>query len=211
MSSSSTVSGTIVIQDRSRVFRESLSYLLEQPPHGFIAHVLGDSGSLTDVVRTSGAIACVFEAADVPWDVSDVVDRLRTDPVVRLVGTIPQEQRRADSIEGVHLVRRTATIEEFMAALTGDGEWAHDEWYPYLRSTQELANALSKRELQVLALISGGATSARIGERLRISPKTVENHRQAIYTKLDVQSQSHAVSVAMRSGLLGHATGVDDR
>ena len=37
-----------------------------------------------------------------------------------------------------------------------------------------------------------------------ISAKTVENHKQRVFRKLDVQSQSHAVSVAMRLGLLNH-------
>jgi DNA-binding CsgD family transcriptional regulator len=35
-----------------------------------------------------------------------------------------------------------------------------------------------------------------------ISPKTVENHKQRIFSKLGVQNQAHAVSVALRQGLL---------
>jgi DNA-binding CsgD family transcriptional regulator len=37
---------------------------------------------------------------------------------------------------------------------------------------------------------------------LNISPKTVENHKQRIFRKLGVQNQAHAISVAMRSGLM---------
>ena len=61
--------------------------------------------------------------------------------------------------------------------------------------------------LQVLALISGGSTTSQIAERLGISAKTVENRRQALFAKLGVQNQSHAVAVAMRTGLLGVGTG----
>jgi len=66
------------------------------------------------------------------------------------------------------------------------------------------AEVLTKREMQVLALISGGLTTQQIAERLGISAKTVESRRQALFAKLGVQSQSHAVSVAIRAGFLGN-------
>ena len=62
---------------------------------------------------------------------------------------------------------------------------------------------LTTRELQVLALISGGLTSPQIAERMGISAKTVESKRQALFAKLGVQNQSAAVAAAIRRGLLG--------
>jgi DNA-binding CsgD family transcriptional regulator len=35
-----------------------------------------------------------------------------------------------------------------------------------------------------------------------ISPKAVEHHLQRIFSKLGVQNQAHAVSLAMRRGIL---------
>jgi len=64
---------------------------------------------------------------------------------------------------------------------------------------------LSPREREVVALVSSGLTASQIATELCISTKTVENHKQRVFRKLDVQSQSHAVSVAMRLGLLGSA------
>jgi DNA-binding CsgD family transcriptional regulator len=37
---------------------------------------------------------------------------------------------------------------------------------------------------------------------LEISHKTVENHKQRIFGKLGVQNQAHAVSVAIRTGVM---------
>ena len=37
---------------------------------------------------------------------------------------------------------------------------------------------------------------------MRVSHKTVENHKQRIFGKLGVQNQAHAVSVAFRKGYL---------
>ncbi len=64
---------------------------------------------------------------------------------------------------------------------------------------------LTPREREVVSLVSSGMTANQIAAELRISTKTVENHKQRVFRKLDVQSQSHAVSVAMRLGLLGPA------
>jgi DNA-binding NarL/FixJ family response regulator len=64
---------------------------------------------------------------------------------------------------------------------------------------------LTPREREVVALVSSGLTASQIAAELQISTKTVENHKQRVFRKLDVQSQSHAVSVAMRLGLLGTA------
>jgi DNA-binding NarL/FixJ family response regulator len=67
------------------------------------------------------------------------------------------------------------------------------------------APRLTPREREVIVLVSSGLTASQIASQLRISTKTVENHKQRVFRKLDVQSQSHAVSVALRLGLLGPA------
>ena len=61
---------------------------------------------------------------------------------------------------------------------------------------------LTGRELEVLSLVGAGLTSNGVSHRLHISSKTVENHKQRIFAKLGVQNQAHAVSVAMRAGLM---------
>ncbi len=69
-------------------------------------------------------------------------------------------------------------------------------------STAPGRTVLTTRELHVLHLVGAGYTSREISGRLDISHKTVENHKQRIFGKLGVQNQAHAVSVAMRAGLL---------
>ena len=59
---------------------------------------------------------------------------------------------------------------------------------------------LSKRELEVLALISQGRTNREIGERLFISQKTVGVHVGNILAKLGVSGRVEAAAVAIRLG-----------
>lgn len=56
---------------------------------------------------------------------------------------------------------------------------------------------LSKRELEVLALIIGGKANKVIASDLRLSPKTVEAHRAAIMRKLGVHSTAELVRIVM--------------
>jgi DNA-binding NarL/FixJ family response regulator len=61
--------------------------------------------------------------------------------------------------------------------------------------------ALSDRELQVFELIGEGLTVREIAERLYVSPKTVEFHRERIRDKLQLQNSTalsrHAIAWAL--------------
>ena len=60
---------------------------------------------------------------------------------------------------------------------------------------------LSGRELQVLHLIVDGNTSAQVGERLGLSPKSVDTYRSRLMTKLGIDDLPHLVKFALRHGL----------
>jgi two-component system response regulator NreC len=64
------------------------------------------------------------------------------------------------------------------------------------------AQDLSSREQEVLALTAEGYSSREIGERLFISPKTVDTYRARIMEKLGLNHRSELVRFALRTGLL---------
>jgi two-component system response regulator DegU len=72
------------------------------------------------------------------------------------------------------------------------------------RSSAEDKQALqfSKRETQVLELLSEGKTNRNIGESLFISESTVKFHVHAILNKLDASNRTEAVSIAAQLGLV---------
>jgi two-component system response regulator NreC len=61
---------------------------------------------------------------------------------------------------------------------------------------------LSSREQEVLALTAEGFSSREIGEKLFISPKTVDTYRSRIMKKLKLNHRSELVRFALRVGLL---------
>lgn len=70
------------------------------------------------------------------------------------------------------------------------------------RSRPEGELSLTPREIEILALITRGASTTRIGAELYISVKTVKNHLASIYEKLDVTDRTQAVLSALRLGLV---------
>ena len=61
---------------------------------------------------------------------------------------------------------------------------------------------LTQRERDVLRLVAQGYTAPEIGERLFISPKTVDTYKQRIQEKLGLQHRSDYVQIALRLGIL---------
>jgi len=61
---------------------------------------------------------------------------------------------------------------------------------------------LTDRERDVLRLIAAGYTAPEIGEKLYISPKTVDTYKQRINEKLGFQHRADYVKMALKLGLL---------
>ncbi len=63
-------------------------------------------------------------------------------------------------------------------------------------------DTLTNRERQILQLSAYGFTSIQIADKLSISPRTVETHRQNMMHKLKLQNQTELVLYAVRKGIV---------
>jgi non-specific serine/threonine protein kinase len=61
---------------------------------------------------------------------------------------------------------------------------------------------LTRREVEVLALLVSGKSNPAIGEALFISPRTAQTHVTSILAKLGVATRAEAAAVAVRDGLI---------
>ena len=64
------------------------------------------------------------------------------------------------------------------------------------------ADGLTKREREVLAGVAGGLSNRMIGEKLSISPRTVEIHRANMLTKMGANHTSEAIRIAIEAALV---------
>jgi DNA-binding NarL/FixJ family response regulator len=67
---------------------------------------------------------------------------------------------------------------------------------------QSAPGGLTKREIEILRRIAGGATNKQVAEQIFISEKTVGRHLANIYAKLGVSSRTAAVAWAHENNLL---------
>ena len=74
-----------------------------------------------------------------------------------------------------------------------------------LRAAEDAAateDLLSERQVEILQKVANGYGTKQVARDLGITQKTVHNHLNAIYRKLDTQSLTHAVLSAVRLGII---------
>ncbi|WP_433342233.1 response regulator [Micromonospora sp. CA-111912] len=62
--------------------------------------------------------------------------------------------------------------------------------------------ALTRREIEVLALVAEGLSNQAVGQRLHLTEGTVKSHLAHVYAKLGVDSRTAAVAAATDLGLI---------
>lgn len=108
------------------------------------------------------------------------------------------------------LLHRTVAVAPLIAALNAaavglrvlDPALAAEVAAPQAGGVAVLADPLTPREEEVLALLAEGMTNRAIGRSLQISEHTAKFHIQALMGKLGAQSRTEAVVRATRLGLL---------
>lgn len=112
-------------------------------------------------------------------------------------GYIPKRAAPDDLVAAIRVVHQGnvflhATLARFLMhdVLQRDGHGARDE------------DVLSPREREVLTMTAEGQTSREIAQRLVLSPKTVDRHRENIMAKLNLHSRAELVRYAIERGLL---------
>jgi DNA-binding NarL/FixJ family response regulator len=96
-------------------------------------------------------------------------------------------------------VLKNATQEELMEAieLVAKGKtYLSNEVSKVLRKQDDADIVLTRREKEVLELIAGGMTNNEIGEKLFISPSTVDTHRKNLLAKFEAKNTASLIHIA---------------
>lgn len=62
---------------------------------------------------------------------------------------------------------------------------------------------VTKRELQVLRLISEGFSTKEIANSLFVSPETIKTNRSSLLRKFSAKNSSHLITKAIRIKVIG--------
>jgi DNA-binding NarL/FixJ family response regulator len=79
--------------------------------------------------------------------------------------------------------------------------------YVFAEVAQEIAihaaeDPLSDREVEVLRLVAEGSANKAIAHTLSLSEDTIKAHLRSIFSKLDVNDRTQAVTTALRRGII---------
>ena len=69
-------------------------------------------------------------------------------------------------------------------------------------SAQGQAEILTPREREILQLLADGMSNADVAAKLFISQETVKSHVRHILAKLEADTRTHAVAIALREAII---------
>jgi DNA-binding CsgD family transcriptional regulator len=160
-------------------------------------------------------VACIEGIAAI------LINRGHVEQAIRLLGasdaqrktiqTVPTVAERREIEQTLSIARRTLTHSAY------DATWAAGQKLSLEKTTAEalaltenpeviprpaLPFNLTRRELEVLALLCQHLTDPEIAERLFLSPRTASNHVANILGKLGAANRREAIALATRHGLV---------
>jgi len=168
------------------------------------AQISGAREAMALAMRVRALVAIDGEAENLYWKALELhsgTERpMETARTALLFGEhLRRERRRADAREPLRMA-----LETFEAL--GSTIWA-SRARNELRATGETARkrrsstleCLTPQELQVVKLVSEGATNREAAAQLFISPRTVDHHLRGVFRKLGVKSRAQLVRLAVAS------------
>lgn len=199
--------GVVVVEDHPPV-RQGLELLL--PRHGF--RMMGSAGSAREGGRMIRARRPVVALVDI--DLGDgsgtvlsqaIRDEGIATAIVLYTGSIDNAVIDAAVASGAcGIVLKSSPIEHLAGAIraAAAGQDYVDRLIAQLpgRLRTHGVSSISKREAQVLGMLSQGSTTDQVAQELFLSPETVQTHVRNAVRKLGARGRLHAVILALVRG-----------
>ena len=206
----------IYLVDDHAMLREGLRKVLEKGGHRVVGEADHPVAAIADIVRLQPAVVLLdlHLEPDSGFDVLKEVQRrkLPSHVIMLTMSANPRHVLEALRLGALGYVLKDSASLELLNAVevVANGHrylcrrastLAVEGLVVESRSAAVLT--LSAREKQVILMVVRGLTSAVIGMKLELSPKTVESYRARIMVKLGVDDIPALVRLAVREGLVG--------
>jgi two-component system invasion response regulator UvrY len=204
---------SVLLVDDHAVVREGYRRLLERDES---LAVVGEAATAAEAIRCDGELEPDVVVLDIALPGVSGIEILR-----RIIAHRPGARVLMFSMyqDGIYASRAIAAgargylskasapdllIDAVRAVAGGRRYLSPDVAQAMSRQSQanQLADALSTRELEVLRMLVQGYGIEEIGERLGLSPKTAANHQSSIKQKLGATSALQLILVAQQFGLI---------
>ncbi len=204
----------ILIVDDHAIVRRGLAYVVKEGfPDADVVEAGGASAAL-DVMRIEAVDLALVDVRMPDLDGLELLRAMKLEwpnvPVIMLsTYENPEYVRRALSDGAAGYLLKDATPEELGqaidVAISGDGRAVSPNliWtlLEDVTRTGAVDHKLTRRERDILALLSEGRSNRSIAQHLYLSDKTVKAHLAAIFRKLGVTNRTQAAMMARQLGL----------
>lgn len=214
----------IILVDDFKLFRAGVERVLQD--HDSI-HVIGSTGDLSSVehlIETKAADLIIISDSEFKKHeeyIERIIQKQRDQLKVAIISTLEFENNVIDAVEmGVRgYLLKTMDTDSFISAIhaINDGIIYIDPYINDRLVKQYLSlkgkniaddqvpaitppmHVLTKREYEILQLLTKGHSNRDMAEALEISEKTVKNHMSNLLKKLEVKDRTQAVVLAIQN------------
>ena len=95
-----------------------------------------------------------------------------------------------------------ATLLRAIEKVAGGESFVDPALMPAFLTGKEQNEMLTSREREILQLLADGMSNADVAARLFISQETVKSHVRHILAKLEADTRTHAVAIALRDAII---------
>ncbi len=206
-----TTAWQLLIVAQDPLARAGLATLLANDP---TCNVIGQISGETDILSEVTVYRPDVIIWDLGWDPTPALEQIdiMRETELPVVALLPDQTSALQLWSaGIRsLLSRDVNPEKLLAAVQAaalglnviEPELTSERLPSQSLDSELLAEALTRRELEVLQLLAEGLPNKAIARRLDISEHTVKFHVNAILGKLNAQSRTEAVVRATRLGLL---------
>ncbi len=201
-----------IIVDDHKIFRESLTYVLESQAN---IKVIAQANNGLELLSTLKHTKPDIVLLDIEMPIMDGVEatreaiKLYPDLKILVLSMHKDEEFYSSMIDlGVKgfILKESDTQEVIKAVdeiVKGSLYFSQELLLGLLKKRKDnVCLELTTREQEVLALIAKGLSNIEIGEKLFISARTVEKHRAELLLKTDSKNSVSLVVYAIKNGLV---------
>lgn len=200
---------TVLVVDDHPVFRQGLEALVATQADMRVVGAVGDGASALDKAVSQQPNVVLLDlrlAEDNGLTVLTELKRLQPASKVLIVssheGDVMVTRALKTGADGY--VSKNAPASELLSAIrkVHAGGRAISRELSRRFSEGVAQPTLTPREAKILEQVARGLSNKEIGSNLGLAEKTVKNHLNLIFMKLDASDRTHAVMIAMERGII---------
>jgi DNA-binding NarL/FixJ family response regulator len=201
---------TCLIVDDHEVVREGLRLSLSRAPHIRVVGEAGDGASAVELVERRKPDVVIMDVRMPGMDgleATKEILKILPETAILIFTAFSERSLLARGLESgaKGYVLKEAPHETLLRAIEriAEGEGYIDPaLMPAFLSGKDQAEMLTAREREILQLLADGLSNVDVAAKLFISQETVKSHVRHILTKLEADSRTHAVAIALRESII---------